>query len=86
MGGSYLSRRKMIFFWFPVALAVAISIEYAPGPGPESGLHATEPGKSPRHATERARGDRLLLPVAETPSKHPSSIPASSRLTSQSVA
>ena len=32
MGGSYLSRRKMIFFWFPVALAVAISIEYAPRP------------------------------------------------------
>eukprot|EP00290_Baffinella_frigidus_P041442 CAMPEP_0180278274 /NCGR_PEP_ID=MMETSP0988-20121125/7392_1 /TAXON_ID=697907 /ORGANISM="non described non described, Strain CCMP2293" /LENGTH=514 /DNA_ID=CAMNT_0022249803 /DNA_START=37 /DNA_END=1578 /DNA_ORIENTATION=+ len=28
MGGSYLSRRKLIFFWFPVALAVAISIEY----------------------------------------------------------
>ena len=34
MGGSYLSRRKMIFFWFPVALAVAISIEYAPRPRP----------------------------------------------------
>ena len=30
MGGSYLSRRKLIFFWFPVALAVAVSIEYAP--------------------------------------------------------